>query len=61
MPENLKTILNIGGKKLTELIKPANDKSPLAFKMEDASKEKVTLIPYYQIHGERYVVYWKLK
>ena len=60
LPETLKTILNTGGKKLTELIKPANEKSPLTFKLEDASKEKITLIPYFQIHGERYVVYWKL-
>ena len=60
MPANLKTSLNTGGKKLTDLIKQAKDKSPLTFELLDGVKEKATLIPYYQIHGERYVVYWKL-
>lgn len=40
------------------------DKIPikaLSFEVKDALLEKITLIPYYQIHRERYVVYWKIK
>ena len=60
LPVNLKTGINAGGKKISELLKPVGEKSPLTFQLQDASKEKIQLIPYYQIHGERYVVYWKL-
>jgi hypothetical protein len=37
-----------------------NGKSPLTFEIRDAHQEKAVLVPYYQIHDERYVVYWKM-
>lgn len=61
IPENIKTILNTGGKRISDLVKRVPGKSPLTFEVKDALQEKATLLPYYQIHRERYVVYWKLK
>ena len=61
IPENIKTILNTGGKRVTDLVKQVPGKSPLTFEVKDALQEKVTLLPYYQIYRERYVVYWKFK
>ncbi len=61
IPENIKTILNTGGKRISDIVKQVPGKSPLTFEVKDALQEKVTLLPYYQIHRERYVVYWKLK
>jgi len=61
IPENLKTILNMGGKRISDLVKQVPGKSPLTFEVKDALQEKATLLPYYMIHRERYVVYWKIK
>ena len=61
IPENIKTILNTGGKRVADLVKQVPGKSPLIFEVKDARQEKVTLLPYYQIYRERYVVYWKFK
>ncbi len=60
IPGNLKTVLNMGGKRISELVKQVPEKSPLTFEVKDALQEKATLVPYYQIHDERYVVYWRL-
>lgn len=61
IPENLKIILNTGGKRVSDLVKQVPGKSPLTFEVKDALQEKVMLLPYYLIHRERYVVYWKIK
>ena len=61
IPENIKTILNTAGKRPTDLVKRIPGKSSLTFEIKDALQEKVTLLPYYQIYRERYVVYWKIK
>ena len=45
----------------TSFIRKNPEKSPLAFDLRDLSQEKVTLVPYYQVDRERYVVYWELK
>lgn len=60
IPENLKIILNTGGKRVSDLVKQVPGRSPLTFEVKDALLEKTTLVPYYQIHRERYVVYWKM-
>lgn len=61
IPENIKTALNLGGKGIADLVKRVQGKVPMTFELKDAQQEKVTLLPYYQIHRERYVVYWKIK
>lgn len=61
IPAGLKTVLQLGNKRVTEFIRKNPEKSPLAFDLRDLSQEKVTLVPYYQVDRERYVVYWELK
>jgi hypothetical protein len=60
VPESLKIMIDTGGKRITEWIQPISGKLPLTFELKDAQQEKAILLPYYQIHDERYVVYWKL-
>jgi DUF1680 family protein len=48
-------------KDITKLIKPLNDK-PLTFETEAIGQPgdvKVTLIPFYALHHQRYTIYWK--
>ena len=60
VPAGLKNILNTGGKPATDLIKPISGMFRLTFELRDIHQEKAILLPYYQIHDERYVVYWKI-
>lgn len=49
-------------KDITKLIKPVKDK-PLTFETEAIGQPgdvKVTLIPFYALHHQRYTIYWKL-
>jgi uncharacterized protein len=43
------------------MIKKVPGKSPLTFELKDSHQEKVTLVPYYQVQRERYVLYWNIK
>jgi hypothetical protein len=46
--------------KLLDHVKPLSGK-PLAFRTHDIGRpQDVTLIPFYQLHRQRYSVYWKL-
>jgi len=60
VPATIKTTVNTDGKGIADWIKRVEEKSPLTFEIRDAKQEKAKLVPYYQIHDERYVVYWKL-
>jgi len=60
VPESVISALSIKGRKLTDCISPLNGK-PLAFKTSDAAFREITLIPYYKINRQRYVIYWNLK
>jgi hypothetical protein len=52
--------VNTDGKKVTDMVKRVDGKFPLTFEIKDARQEKATLGPYWQIHDERYVVYWEM-
>ncbi len=60
VPDDIITALNVNGKKLNDWLIPVNGK-PLDFKAVGVASKEVTLIPFYQIDKERYVIYWNLK
>jgi DUF1680 family protein len=61
VPESLSNTLNINGKKINEWIKPVENQ-PLTFKtMLTESEKEYTFIPLYNLHRERYIVYWEIK
>lgn len=60
VPGSIKTTLNTDAKRVTDMVRRVDGKSPLTFEIRDAHQEKAVLVPYYQIHDERYVVYWKM-
>ena len=60
VPENINSNLNINGRKLNDWLIPVNGKQ-LEFKTTGVSSKEITLIPYYQIDKQRYVIYWNLK
>ena len=60
VPNDIITSLNVNGRKLNDWLVPVNGK-PLAFKTVGAASKEITMIPYYQIDEQRYVIYWNLK
>ncbi|MEI6276584.1 MAG: beta-L-arabinofuranosidase domain-containing protein [Prolixibacteraceae bacterium] len=61
VPASLSNILNVKGKAVSDWLKQVPG-IPLSFKTVDAiAGMDYTLIPLYDIHRERYVVYWNLK
>jgi DUF1680 family protein len=61
IPENIKKTINLEGKRVMDMIKKVPGKSLLTFELKDSHQEKVTLVPYYQVQRERYVLYWNIK
>jgi hypothetical protein len=62
VPDNLVHELNTDGRTITEWLKPANNVEPLTFVTNGATNaDAITMIPYYKIHHQRYVIYWDLK
>jgi uncharacterized protein len=60
IPANLVHELNTKGLKDFSWLKATAE--PLTFQTtRDVSPEEITMIPYYKIHHQRYVVYWDLK
>ncbi|KAI9452855.1 hypothetical protein F5148DRAFT_985779 [Russula earlei] len=57
VPANLVTALSVNKNNLAASIQPVNGQ-PLSFK---TVKEDITLRPLYDVHRERYVVYWNIK
>lgn len=60
IPADVISTLNTQGKKIADWLKPVPGQL-LTFKTAGAASREITLIPYYQLHGERYVLYWDLK
>ncbi|WP_423127217.1 glycoside hydrolase family 127 protein [Gaoshiqia sp. Z1-71] len=61
VPATLSNELNVRGKPVKEWLKPVDGQS-LTFKTVGVSSGKdFTFIPLYDLHRERYVVYWELK
>ena len=63
VPNDLSNVLNVNvkGKAVTEWLKPVDGK-PLTFKTINATDDKsYTFVPLYDLHRERYIVYWNLK
>ncbi|WP_018615282.1 glycoside hydrolase family 127 protein [Segetibacter koreensis] len=62
VPDNLVHQLNTGGRTVTEWLKPANNAESLTFVTSStANGKEISMIPYYKIHHQRYVIYWDLK
>lgn len=60
VPTDIISTLNVQGKKISDWLKPIVGQ-PLEFKTAGAANRDITMIPYFQLHGERYVIYWDLK
>ena len=60
VPENIISTLNSNGRKLEDWL-IAEKGNPLVFKTAGVAQKEITLIPYYQIAKQRYVIYWNLK
>ena len=60
VPKDIITTLNAKGRKLNDWLVPVNNK-PLDFKTVGVALKEITMIPYYQIDEQRYVIYWNLK
>lgn len=60
IPKDIITSLNVKGKKLDDWLIPVKGE-PLTFKTVDSASKEITMIPYYKIDEQRYVIYWNLK
>lgn len=61
VPADLSNVLNVKGKPVNEWLKPVAGQ-PLTFKTVSAiAVENYTFIPLYDLHRERYVIYWNVK
>lgn len=60
VPESIISTLNINGKKSNTWLIPEKGK-PLVFKTAGVAAREITLMPYYQISRQRYVLYWNVK
>jgi uncharacterized protein len=61
VPANIITALNTHGAKITDWLKPVAA-VPLTFKTTNSvAASDITLMPYYKIDRQRYVLYWDLK
>jgi hypothetical protein len=61
IPEDVVSSLKTNGKPVAEWLIPVAGK-PLEFVTKAGiAPREVTFIPYYKMHGERYVLYWTLK
>lgn len=60
VPADVISTLHVKGKKPETWLKPVAN-MPLTFKTQGVASRTITLIPYYQIHKERYVIYWNIQ
>lgn len=60
IPEDVISSLSVKDRKLTDWLTPLAGKQ-LTFETKDVAARPITLIPYYQIDKQRYVLYWNLK
>ena len=61
IPKDLVHTIDTFGEDVSKWVKPVSDAQPLTFELlgQHGSK-KITLIPYYRLHHQRYVLYWNL-
>ena len=59
VPEHITNVLTVKGKKIQSWLKPVNGK-PLTFRYEEGN-QSLTFVPLYDLHRERYNIYWELK
>lgn len=60
IPEGLVHELDVPGGKISALLQPVKG-VPLSFETSGKTGKAIRLIPYYNAHRQRYVVYWDLK
>ncbi len=61
IPDDIIDALKTEGKPVAEWLKPVPG-NPLEFTtIAGVAPRQITLVPYYKLHDERYVVYWKIK
>ena len=59
IPGDVISSLNVKNRKLTDWLTPATGKQP-TFTTKNVAARPITLLPYYQIDKQRYVLYWNL-
>lgn len=60
IPDDIVSTLRAKGKKPNDWLVPMEG-NPLAFKTSGVTTHDITLIPYYRINRQRYVIYWNLE
>ena len=60
VPDDIVTTLNVGSKKLNDWLIPVTGK-PLTFTTVGVSSKTISLVPFYRIDKQRYVIYWDMK
>jgi len=60
IPDDVISTLHAKGSKPEKWVKAVSN-MPLTFKTQGVSARDITLVPYYQLHHERYVLYWDIK
>lgn len=60
VPDDVISTLHAKGKRPETWVKTVVD-MPLTFKTHGVAARDIVLIPYYQLHHERYVMYWDMK
>jgi len=61
VPSDIVHQLNVSGKNIAEWMKPVANGVPLTFTTVNAGAKNITMIPYYRVNRQRYVLYWDLK
>jgi DUF1680 family protein len=59
IPDDIIDSLNLKGRSLQDCLVPVPGQ-PLVFKTNSVTPRTITLMPYYQIDKQRYVIYWKI-
>jgi DUF1680 family protein len=59
IPGDVISSLDVKGRKLNEWLKPVAGQ-PLTFETRGVASRPITLMPYYEIDKQRYVLYWNL-
>nr|WP_294950597.1 glycoside hydrolase family 127 protein [uncultured Mucilaginibacter sp.] len=59
IPEDVISTVSVKNRKLTDWLTPVTGKQ-LTFQTKNAAARPLTLIPYYQVDKQRYVIYWNL-
>ena len=60
VPADIVTTLDVKGRKISDWLTPVDGK-PLSFKAVGVAPKEITLIPFYQVDKQRYVLYWNLQ